>query len=159
MEQLCPETGRRNGIYEHAEHREKGNRDLLHATIGNRHRRAIRSPMGRSDERPEADEHALRPGSRRGNHTPMAAQHREVEVAVRHPDDPFANPSTGHLVLPGNLRDGHSPNHLGQRVENIAHVVGLARQNIAGKNPLPGIAGPATGQPHHQVDVAASRVG
>ena len=162
-EQLSPGAGSRQGAAEVDEHNQHG-ADRNHGVVGvtgvgkDGDQQAVGSATALGDEGPEADEHALGGSSLGGNHRPMPAEHRQVEVALGHADQPLANPGPGDVVVASDLREGDPLGHLRHCAEDVAYVVGLTRQHIAGQNPLAGVACPATGQPHHQVAEARGGV-
>ena len=97
-------------------------------------------------------------GRCRGNHRPVAAIDGQVEVTLSHADHPLADRSARYAVNASNLRQGDPLGHIGQCTEDIAHVVDLARQDIAGKNPLPGLSVPATSHPYFELPVARTAI-
>jgi hypothetical protein len=111
----------------------------------------VESLAALSDKDPEADEQGLARSRRRGDHRPVAVENSEVEVTLSHADDPLANRGPGHVVIASHLRQGDPLGHLRRRAEDVAHVIGFARQHVAGQNSLTGVACPATSQPHQNL--------
>ena len=97
-------------------------------------------------------------GRRTGNHCPVAAKDGQVEVALSDADHPLANRGPRYAMITSDLGHGDPLGHIGHCTEDIAHVVGLAGQDVAGKNPLPAVTPPATRNPHPELPVARTAI-
>jgi hypothetical protein len=93
-------------------------------------------------------------GRRTGNHRPVAAKDGQIEVTLSDADHPHTNRGARYAVIASDLRQRDPPGHIGHCTEDIAYVVGLAGQDVTGKNPLPAFTLPATRNPHSELPVA-----
>lgn len=113
---------------------------------------AARTP-GFAHEQPETHQQRPLRRFRPGQPRPVAVQHREVQVSRGRPSYPLADRRPGYIVRTGHLRHRSPLPELGNRGEDGCDVVGLSRQNIAGKDSLASLALHATRQADQQPDV------
>jgi hypothetical protein len=134
--------GSAQGI-EHGQQCSEGEPELV-LWVGSHRRRpgvAARQLLRLGHERPEANQQGLRRCPRRGQPGPVAVQHCQVQVSLTGSLGPLANRRPGYVVRLGHMRHQSALPQLGNRAEDVGDIVGLSRQNVAGKDALARLAG------------------
>jgi len=77
----------------------------------------------------------------------VAVQHGQIQVSLSGSLGPLADRRPGHVVRLGHLRHRSALPELGNGGEDVFDIIGLSRQNIAGKDALSRLAGITAAKP------------
>lgn len=110
-------------------------------------------------EGPEVNQEARR-CRRRTTHEDgsVAIEDGEVQNPLCQALHPLVHAGSRHAMAERHERDGAALLHLGDRTDDVASVIDLARQQIARQNPLARSAGPTTRQADLQPPITRGRL-